>query len=92
MCSVHWPMLAPAMRSAIESSGDPTACAPALITAAIEAVWHKESRGRPRPAPVTPPPAPPKRDKPRAAARKRGKPVQLTLDFEVQPRKEGSRR
>ena len=83
MCARHLAMVPPGIRHVIASSADPAACPPAILTAAIDAVAHKESRSAPR-TPPKPIPAPrPPATKPAKARRKRAKagrkPVQLTL-------------
>lgn len=60
MCARHLAMVPPGIRHVIASSADPAACPPAILTAAIDAVAHKESRLAPRtPRPQPPPPRPP---------------------------------
>lgn len=49
MCTVHWPMVPPALREVI--SGDLGSCPPAIVTAAIDAVAHHESRVKARTGP-----------------------------------------
>lgn len=49
MCSVHWPMVPPALREAI--SRDLGSCPPEIVTAAIDAVAHQESRIKARSGP-----------------------------------------
>lgn len=44
MCADHYALIPPAMRSVIEAEPNPRACAPAIATAAIDAVAHKETR------------------------------------------------
>lgn len=46
-CERHLTMIPPALRHVVAASSDPDGCPPALITAAIEAIAHKESRAAP---------------------------------------------
>ena len=82
MCARHLAMVPPGIRHVIASSADPAACPPAILTAAIDAVAHKETRSAPRTPRPQPPPRPPA-PKPAKAIRKPAKagrkPVQLTL-------------
>jgi len=47
MCGPHWKLVPPAMRLVIESSPHPHAVPPAIATAAIAEVAHRESRTKP---------------------------------------------
>lgn len=86
-CEHHLAMVPPALRHVIAASSDPDGCPPAIITAAIDAVAHKESRAAasapraPAPKPIATVEVPP--NKPRPARRppkvKRPKPTQLAL-------------
>jgi hypothetical protein len=48
MCAVHWKLVPPAMRLAIESSPDPRSAESPISQAAIAEVAHRETRGKPR--------------------------------------------
>lgn len=43
MCTVHLSMVPPALRQLIAGSSDPSDCDPAILTAAIDAVAHKQN-------------------------------------------------
>ncbi|KIU14618.1 hypothetical protein [Mycolicibacterium llatzerense] len=47
MCEPHWKRVPPAMRLVIESSPNPHAVPPAIATAAVAEVAHRESRTKP---------------------------------------------
>ncbi len=89
-CERHLTMIPPALRHVVAASSDPDGCPPALITAAIEAIAHKESRAAPStpripaPKPTATAEVPPKKPRParRPPKAKRPKPTQLAL-FEL---------
>lgn len=87
LCERHLAMVPPALRHVIAASSDPDSCPTAIITAAIDAVAHKESRAAastPResdPKPIATAQDPPKKPRParRPPKAKRPKPLQLAL-------------
>jgi len=86
-CEHHLAMVPPALRHVIAAGSDPDGCPPAIITAAIDAIAHKESRAAasaprvPAPQPITVAETSPKKPRParRPPKAKRPKPIQLAL-------------
>ncbi len=89
-CDRHLAMVPPALRHVVAASCDPDTRPSAIITAAIDAIAHKESRNAPRvPRPTAPKPIAaaatvPKKPKPaRRTPKSKGlSPIQLSL-FDV---------